>query len=146
MARLTWEYIHGGMFVDSEEVEQCELDDIDVHTGPAIIKLAEYEDTGLTPEEVKNLAITWQGKELNDHITELLTAEKQGLLIKIPCKEGDTVYYILGIPNKTPCAIEETTFGLCDLKRIGKDLFLTREEAEKHFKSLSTTETVPDKN
>lgn len=28
--------------------------------------------------------------------------EEQSRLIKLPCKVGDDVYYILGIPNETP--------------------------------------------
>lgn len=53
----------------------------------------------------------------------------------MPCAVGDTIYYILGIPNKTPCEIEETKFYLSDLNRIGKDLFLTKGEAEAALKS-----------
>lgn len=66
--------------------------------------------------------------------------EEQGRLIELPCKIGDTIYYILGIPNKTPCEIEETKFYLSDLNRIGKDLFLTREEAETALKGKSNEE------
>lgn len=62
--------------------------------------------------------------------------EKQGRLLKLPCKVGDDVYYILGIPNKTPCAIDKCTFELSDINKIGKTLFLTREEAEVKLKEL----------
>ena len=60
--------------------------------------------------------------------------EEQGRLIKLPCKVGDDVYYILGIPNKTPCTIDKCTFELSDINKIGKTLFLTREEAEAKLK------------
>lgn len=63
-------------------------------------------------------------------------AEEQGRLIKLPCKVGDDVCYILGIPNKTPCTIDKCTFELSDINKIGKTLFLTREEAEAKLKEL----------
>lgn len=62
--------------------------------------------------------------------------EEQGRLVKLPCKVGDDVYYILGIPNKTPCTIDKCTFELSDINKIGKTLFLTREEAEAKLKEL----------
>lgn len=62
--------------------------------------------------------------------------EKQGRLIKLPCKVGDDVYYILGIPNETPCAIDKCTFELSDINKIGKTLFLTKSEAEAKLKEL----------
>ena len=62
--------------------------------------------------------------------------EEQGLLVRLPCKVGTEVYYILGIPNKTPCTIDKCVFELLDVHKIGKSLFLTREEAEKKLKEL----------
>lgn len=62
--------------------------------------------------------------------------EEQGRLIKLPCKVGDDVYYILGIPNETPCTIDKCTFKLSNINKIGKTLFLTREEAEAKLKEL----------
>ena len=69
-------------------------------------------------------------------LKEYRQLEKQGRLIKLPCKVGDDVYYILGIPNKTPCTIDKCTFGLSAINKIGKTLFLTREEAEAKLKEL----------
>ena len=62
--------------------------------------------------------------------------EEQGRLLKLPCKAGDDVYYILGIPNETPCIIDSCVFKLSDINKIGKTLFLTREEAEAKLKEL----------
>mgnify|MGYP000542897150 CR=1 FL=1 len=62
--------------------------------------------------------------------------EEQGRLVKLPCKVGDDVYYILGIPNETPCAIDKCTFELSDINKIGKTLFLTESEAEAKLKEL----------
>ena len=56
--------------------------------------------------------------------------EELGRLVKLPCKVGTDVYYILGIPNETPCTIDKCVFELSDIHEIGKTLFLTREEAK----------------
>lgn len=62
--------------------------------------------------------------------------EEQGLLVRLPCKVGTEVYYILGIPNKTPCAIDKCVFELSDIDKIGKTVFLTSEEAEKKLEEM----------
>lgn len=66
--------------------------------------------------------------------------EEQGLLVRLPCKVGTEVYYILGIPNKTPCAIDKCVFELSDINKIGKTLFLTHEEAEKKLEEMMKNE------
>ncbi len=76
MERLTWEYKDGGMFVDGREVKNFICDDEAVCTGNAIIRLAAYEDTDLTPEEIREKitsedywhreALKWAGK-LGEH-------------------------------------------------------------------------------
>lgn len=66
--------------------------------------------------------------------------EKQGRLIKLPCKVGTDIYYILGIPNETPCTIDSCVFELSDIQKIGKSLFLTREEAEARLEELRGAE------
>lgn len=62
--------------------------------------------------------------------------EEQGRLVKLPCKVGTDIYYILGIPNETPCVIESCVFELSDIQKIGKTLFLTKSEAEAKLKEL----------
>ena len=62
--------------------------------------------------------------------------EELGRLVKLPCKVGTDVYYILGIPNETPCTIDSCVFELSDIHKIGKTLFLTREEAEAKLEEL----------
>ena len=57
-------------------------------------------------------------------------AEEQELLLILPCKIGDTIYYIFGIPKKTPCIIESSKFELSDIDKIGTKFFLTEEAAE----------------
>lgn len=65
-------------------------------------------------------------------------AEEQGLLVRLPCKVETEVYYILGIPNKTPCTIDKCVFKLSDIDKIGKSLFLTPEEAEKKLEEMKS--------
>jgi len=54
-------------------------------------RLAEYEDTGLMPEEIKDVQ-----EALNPipfgRFHDIATAEREGRLVILPCKVGDTVY------------------------------------------------------
>lgn len=123
-------------------------------------RLKAYEDTGLTPEEIKapftedtmiNLAAQALGVEA-DRLRELAEADKDGRVVVLPCKVGKKIYYINGkyiIEVEVACyTVDETgawlfvgeTYNLetsgtchCNLRteRIGKDVFLTREEAER---------------
>lgn len=74
--------------------------------------------------------------ELLEELKSYKEAEEQGLLVRLPCKVGAEVYYILGIPNKTPCTIDKCVFELSDIDKIGESLFLTREEAEKKLEEI----------
>jgi hypothetical protein len=74
--------------------------------------------------------------ELLEELKSYKEAEEQGLLVRLPCKVGAEVYYILGIPNKTPCTIDKCVFELSDIDKIGESLFLTREEAEKKLEEM----------
>ena len=60
--------------------------------------------------------------------------------MRLPCKVGTEVYYILGIPNKMPCAIDKCVFKLSDIDKIGESLFLTPEEAEKKLEEMKKNE------
>lgn len=73
---------------------------------------------------------------LIEKLGEYEDLEEQGRLIKLPCKVGTNVYYILGIPNETPCIIESCVFELSDIHKIGKTLFLTKSEAEARLEEL----------
>lgn len=73
--------------------------------------------------------------------------EEQGLLLRVPCKVGDTVYVIVG-KNISVQKIQRTTIDsemkieFCTKKRgfalfdIGKTVFLTKSEAEQKLKEL----------
>ena len=73
-----------------------------------------------------------------EKLAEYEDLDEQGLLLRLPCKVGDTVYYILGIPKETPCVIEHCTFELSDIYKIGKTLFLTQAEAEQKLKEMES--------
>lgn len=53
-------------------------------------KLREYEELELTPEQIREMDRIYseQAKEL----AQYKNAEKEGLLLKLPCKRGDIVY------------------------------------------------------
>lgn len=102
-------------------------------------RLAAYEDTGLTPEEIKapftedtmiNLAAQALGVEPS-RLRELAEADKDGRVIILPCKvyetDGVRVY-----EHMVREVIYETAGGPAfDKNAIGKSIFLTREEAER---------------
>ena len=124
-------------------------------------RLVEYEDTGLTPEQIKapltedamiNLAAQALGVEPS-RLRELSEADKDGRVVVLPCKVGDTVW-IVGAVRKLYSAKVRTFFcghpsavrgrdpdghihmirtTECDIpmQEFGKTVFLSREEAEK---------------
>lgn len=72
-------------------------------------------------------------------------AEEQGLLIRLPCKLGDTAYEITGATTRgydwkyltyEKAYIHGTVFDFSRLNDIGKTIFLTKEEAEEKLKEL----------
>ena len=88
-------------------------------------------------------------------LAEYEDLEEQGLLLKLPCKVGTTVYDIRWWDNvtkkvkvggetyyKTVCKhkVSKSKFSLCDYDDIGKEVFLTKEEAEQELKRLECVE------
>ena len=74
-------------------------------------RLAAYEDTGLTPEEIKapftedtmiNLAAQALGVEPS-RLRELAEADKDGRVVVLPCKVGDTVWFKTYKNNARDC-------------------------------------------
>ena len=151
--------------------EECNVD-MDCVDCPAFDKLIErlaaYEDTGLTPEEIKapftedtmiNLAAQALGVE-PIRLRELAEADKDGRVVVMPCKVGDTVYMIERIFDIDNGVCDEIcarkiighggnnlnklwligSGGICNvsifLSEFGKTVFLTREEAEKALRGM----------
>lgn len=115
-------------------------------------RLAAYEDTGLTPEEVTSLQKDWSDLctavgECGglDRVKEFAVANKDGRVVVLPCKVGDTVYRVITIKDQKPVLLEtrvETLGKAADVATlIGKknkviNVFLTREEAEKALEAM----------
>lgn len=67
-----------------------------------LVRLAEYEDTGLYPESVEALKLSMMGKAISeitefdglpiDRLRELAEADKDGRVIVLPCKPGAEVW------------------------------------------------------
>lgn len=91
-----------------------------------------------------------------DKILELIRAEEQGLLIKLPCKVGDMVYRIFNGKIETMSVdnvLYESLFNrfkvfctpyICIYWKdsFNKTVFLTRDEAEKALKGSVSHEII----
>lgn len=119
-------------------------------------RIAAYEDSGWAPEEVlpkdKAEEITLNLMRLADleslcsfnRLRELAEADKDGRLVVLPCKVGDTVYRLFaGNPDNPVIATLKINTVAEAVKLIGKmgmhkyiGTFLTREEAEKALEAM----------
>ena len=74
-----------------------------------------------------------------DKLAQYETLEEQGLLLRLPCKVGSTVYHIA---NKRILEVENVdVFFLCLCVaegRFGKTVFLTQEEAKQKLKEMES--------
>ena len=134
MERLTFE----GNFC---EIAQCAcmecLYDTDCSQKQVWERLKAYEDSGLSPEDAANLhAILRLGDGMTlMRLRELAVADQEGHVIVLPCKVGDTIWRLKRTfetyPDKSKPYTEADGFLLQDIWNVGKNVFLTREEAEK---------------
>ena len=69
-------------------------------------------------------------------LEEYEIADKHGRLVVLPCKVGARVYEIYQFCGDGAWEIEEHKIKLEDLDKIGKTVFLTRDEAEKALKEM----------
>lgn len=129
-------------------------------------RLAAYEDTDLTPEEIKapftedamiNLAAQALGVEA-DRLRELAEADKDGRVLILPCKVGDMVWIVDTVRKLFSAKVRTFFCGHpsavrgddadghmhmirtteCDIpmQEFGKTVFLTREEAKKALQEM----------
>ncbi len=125
-------------------------------------RLAAYEDTRLTPEEIEmdheaaeTLRQLCRGCDL-DRLEDLAEADRAGRLEVLPCKVGDRLYEVTGrktISVYKVRAIRVELFGMfiewdivegfvwqslagVSAGEIGKTVFLTCEEAEKALEAM----------
>ena len=68
-------------------------------------------------------------------LRELAEADRDGRLVVLPCKVGDTVY-ILHRTFDGADVVGETELWWTDIPQLGKTVFLTREEAEKALEAM----------
>lgn len=119
-------------------------------------RIAAYEDSGWAPEEVlpkdKAEEITLKLMRLADleslcsfnRLRELAEADKDGRVVVLPCKVGDTVYRLFaGNPDNPVIATLKINTVAEAVKLIGKmgmhkyiGTFITLEEAEKALEAL----------
>ena len=111
----------------------------------AVKRLGHYEDTGLEPEDLKKafnetaiLKLAAQALSTTpDHLRDLIKAEKNGRMVVLPCKVGDTVYQIDAervYESEVKWIIFDCDDIAFDERAIGGSIFLTREEAEAALK------------
>ena len=119
-------------------------------------RLKAYEDKVKTPEEVlpkdKADEIALKLMRIADleslcnytRLRELADADKDGRLIVLPCKVGDTVYLIVTKRAKIYMPefsfVKKSRLTFLNMERVlqdfGKTVFLTREEAEKALEAM----------
>ena len=122
-------------------------------------RLKAYEDTGLTPERCAEFAradaegryIVMRDAEQEGvaRLRELAEADRDGRLVVLPCKVGDTLFRVFAgeilehkVGNMRYLAIQgrwdidTTPFCSYVESSIGKTIFLTREEAEKSLEAI----------
>lgn len=109
---------------------------------------------GATYDDLHNII-----NHLAEKLCEYEDLEEQGRLPKLPCKVGDTVYYI----NPNENTINELVVYSFDIRplqhfacdymgarlnfnQFGKTLFLTREEAEAKLKELRGINSETNRN
>lgn len=135
----------------------CKIKDCPFETA-VCERLADYEDTGLTPEEIKapftedtmiNLAAQALGVEPS-RLRELAEADKDGRVVVLPCRQGDELWTYCNHPVKRVYSFTVSdvstlngrtvlnTLGLGTIRPedIGKTVFSSREEAEKDLQEM----------
>ena len=169
MERLTKRLDNGE---PARDCENCELKQ-DFQCGDILCferilaRVADYEDSGCEPEEVlpkdKADEVALKLMRLADleslcnytRLRELAEADKDGRVVVLPCKVGDTVWANLdGMRHPCKCVIEfanigshittivfSTVDGLREQYGVnpssfGKTVFLSREEAEKALQEM----------
>ena len=118
-------------------------------------RLAEYEDTDLTPEVCANYK-AFEDEAISKGVTfarivELMEADKDGRVVVLPCKAGDTLWTYCTYPVERAYKTDVTgvsvvngevfinTSGpkrIISVSDIGRTVFRTREEAEKKLETM----------
>ena len=132
----------------------------------ADIELSSYDDNfdeemlenlqyDITKEPIGLIALfyrnLWAMADLRERLSEYEDLEEQGLLLRLPCPIGTTVYNTtwwddvqekVKVNGKTfyrtvhKYKVSKSTFSLFDIKDFGKTVFLTQAEAEQKLKEM----------
>lgn len=117
--------------------------------GHSVNRLAAYENTGIDPEEIEKIKLDLENAYMKStarrygidvsRLRELAQADREGRCVVLPCKIGATVFMITrqsdDFLGEYPIIIQ-AQFRLSLLQKIGKTVFLTREEAEKALEGM----------
>lgn len=158
MERLTKRRIDDGeAYLACAELRKDECDGqctICWRAGEAVDKLAAYEDTEFSTDASIKLAAQALGTT-PERLRELAEADKDGRVVVLPCKVGDTVWitgsvrrlysekvrtFFCGDPSygrgEAGNNVQMIRTTGCDIPihKFNKTVFLTREEAEKAMK------------
>ena len=77
--------------------------------------------------------------KIQNRLRELAEADKDGRVVVLPCKVGDTVYrlqYIEQTPGRFTVGVAPIEFMLIWLDDVGETIFLTREDAERALQEM----------
>ena len=116
-------------------------------------RLKAYEDAGLSPQacaEAREIEETLSGYYYSiSRMVELMKADKDGRVIVLPAKKGDTLYAVtrFGIEKRVVKEIAApffyNSYESSDraalptaIRNFGKTVFLSREEAEKALQEM----------
>nr|DAD77905.1 MAG TPA: hypothetical protein [Siphoviridae sp. ctHDv29]DAG04251.1 MAG TPA: hypothetical protein [Siphoviridae sp. ctKsH2] len=106
-------------------------------------RLKAYEDTGLSPQacaEAREIEETLSSCDYSiSRMVDLMKADRDGRVLILPCKVGDTVYrlqYIEQTPGRFTVGIVPIKFALIWLEAFGETVFLSHEEAEKALQKM----------
>lgn len=143
-------------FLNGDEIpcvrnDQCFEEQSEHYCGPAIDRLAAYEDTHMMPPDVMHmrmdmaiLTALFDGIDV-DRMREIVAAERDGRVVVLPCKLGDGLWTFCSHPVEQVYSFTVTDIstlngrimlntsrcGVIDARDVGKTVFLTHEEAEK---------------
>ena len=135
-------------FADSDDAF-VDDDDFDEE----MLELLKYETStieGLIALFYRNM---WAMANLRERLNEYENLEEQGLLLRLPCPIGTTVYNTTLWDDVTEKAevngetlyrilhkhkVSKSTFSLGDFYNFGKTVFLTKEEAEQKLKEMES--------
>ena len=140
-------------------MERLTIDDVIEHCKR---KTEKYENlNGVNILETADISLSfikeyWEHRQVKEYLEELKRyrdLEEQGLLLRLPCPIGTTVYnttwwdYVeekVKVDGKTfyrtvhKHKVSKSTFSLLDVEDFGKTVFLTKSEAERKLKEMES--------